>query len=93
METVSVAGYTRRQSLTPEQRTLRARMGAHALHAKRDPRETTRAAREASQGRFEREVDPDGTLPEAERMRRADHARRLHFTRMAYLSAKARQKS
>jgi len=40
--------------------------------------------------KFEREVDPDGTLSEAERARRAKAARRLHFTKLAYASAKAR---
>lgn len=41
--------------------------------------------------RFEREVDPDGVLDEEERARRADHARRAHFTALAYKSAKVRR--
>jgi len=46
-------------------------LAAYSLHAKRDPKETTQAARAAFLTRFEREVDPDGSLPPAERARRA----------------------
>ncbi len=70
----------------------RARLGAFAQHARYDTRETTRAAREAFARRFEREVDPDGVLPEAERARRAEAAKRAHFQRMALRSAQARRK-
>lgn len=75
--------------LTPEQRSLRARIGAHAQHAKHDPLETTAAARHASQVlRFERQVDPDGILSPGERTRRALAARRQY---MATLSLKRSQ--
>lgn len=77
-------------SLTPTERTLRARLGAYALHAQRDPRETTRNARVKFLERFERQVDPDGELPAAERARRAEAARRAHFSRMALRSAVVR---
>lgn len=70
---------------------MRARMAAHMLHAKRDPRETTAKAREAFLGRFERAVDPDGTLPPAERQRRAEAARKAYFTGLAYKSSRARR--
>ncbi len=53
--------------MTPEERTLRARMAAYTLHAKRDARETTAAARSAFLDRFDRMVDPECQLPEAER--------------------------
>lgn len=33
--------------------------------------------------RFEREVDPDGTLTEHERVRQAENARRAHMSRLA----------
>ena len=65
-------------------------MGAFALHARHDPRETTRAARSKFLERFVREVDPEGILPRAERERRAAALRRLHFTRLALASAQAR---
>ncbi|WP_370332603.1 hypothetical protein [Mycolicibacterium hippocampi] len=42
--------------------------------------------------KFERQVDPDGTLPSAERARRAEHARKAHFQRMALKSAQARRR-
>ena len=73
-------------------RTLRARLGAHALHSQCDSREITSNARAAFLSRFEREVDPDGTLPVAERERRAAHARKAYFTRLALKSAMARRK-
>ena len=42
--------------------TLLGRIGAHAMHAKYDSRETTRAARAAFSARFEHAVDPDRVL-------------------------------
>ena len=79
-------------SLTPEQRSLRARIAAYSLHSQRDPRETTKPARDGFMARFEREVDPDGVLPTDERLRRADAARKAHMTRLAYRSSVARGK-
>lgn len=76
--------------LTPEQRSLRARIGAYSLHAQRDPSETTAAARKSFLTRFELEVDPDGALPDAERRRRAKYARKAYFAKLALKSAKAR---
>ena len=73
-------------------RSLAARIGAHSLHAKYDPRETTRAARAAFLDKFERTADPDGTLGPGERRRRAKHLRSAHFTRMALKSAQARRR-
>jgi hypothetical protein len=70
---------------------MRARMAAYMLHTRYDPRETTRAARRAFNQRFLDQVDPDGRLPEAERRRRAEAARRAYFTRLAYLSARKRR--
>ncbi len=70
----------------------RARLGAFAQHARYDTRETTLAARQAFARRFEREVDPDGVLPEPERLRRAEAAKRAYFQRMALRSAKARRR-
>ncbi len=77
--------------LTPAQRSLRARMGAYALHATHDPRETTKAARDAFMGRFERQVDPDGRLSPAERHRRAEAAKKAYFSGLALKSAMARR--
>lgn len=73
-------------------RSLRARIGGLALAAQRDPRQYTAAARAAFLGRFEREVDPDGSLPPAERRRRAEAAKKLHFARLALRSAQSRRR-
>ena len=77
--------------LSPSQRSLRARVAAHAMHARHDSREVAANARKAFVERFEREVDPDGVLPGAERQRRAEHAMRAHMTRLALRSARARR--
>jgi hypothetical protein len=81
------------KNLTAEQRILRSRMAAYRLHATHDPRETTRKARAAFASRFEREVDPDGTLSPTERARRADAARRAYFTELALRSSQARRRA
>lgn len=78
--------------MTPALRSLQGRIGAYKLHSTHDPRETTANARAAFLARFEAEVDPDGALPEAERLRRATMARKAYFARLAYHSAVARMK-
>lgn len=70
-------------------RSMRARIGAYSLHAQRDARETTSAARAAFLSRFLAGIPED--LPEGERLRRAEAARRAHFQRLAYRSALARR--
>jgi hypothetical protein len=77
--------------LSPAERILRARLAAHAMHARNDARQTTTNGRAVFLARFEAEVDPDGRLAPEERRRRADHARRAYFTRLALASAKARR--
>ncbi|MGH8991180.1 MAG: hypothetical protein ACRDZ7_06595 [Acidimicrobiia bacterium] len=77
--------------MTPAERSLRARIAAYSLHARRDPRETTQAARDTFMARFERQVDPDGLLPLAERLRRAEAARKAYFLGLALKSARARR--
>jgi hypothetical protein len=79
-------------SLSPAERSLHARLAAHTKWARYDPKEGTAAARDAFLERFEREVDPDRLLTPEERRRRAEHAKKAHFTRLALLSAKARRK-
>ena len=75
----------------PEEMARRGRIGAHRLHALYDSRQLTAPGRAAFLAKFEREVDPDGVLPEQERLRRASHARKAHFARLARLSALARR--
>jgi hypothetical protein len=72
--------------LTPELRALRARagtLGAFTQHALHDTRETTSAARAAFNDRFVNLVDPKRELPEAERLRRAEAARKAYFQRLS----------
>jgi hypothetical protein len=72
-------------------RILRARMAAHLLHAQiSDPAKHTAPARAAFLSRFEREVDPEGILDPKERARRAEHAKKAYFLKLALASRKAR---
>lgn len=77
---------------SPSEMTLQGRIGAFALHSKHNPRDTTANARAAFLSGFERKVDPGGVLSPEERARRAEMARKEHFARLSYLSAKARRK-
>ncbi len=75
----------------PDEMARRGRIGAYTLHSRHDPKETTKKARASFLERFEREVDPEGVLPEAERARRAEYARKAYFARLANASANARR--
>ena len=79
--------------MTPEQRSLQARMAAHSLHVRvANPAAHTAPARRAFLDRFERDVDPDGVLKPEERARRAEHARKAYFLKLALASAAARRR-
>lgn len=81
----------RSKTLSPSQRTLRARLAAHrSWENTKDPVGRTKPGRDAAFERFERQVDPDGVLSPAERRRRAEHARKAHMTKLAFLSSKKR---
>jgi hypothetical protein len=82
----------RREPMTPSERSLRARIGAYAMHARNDPRQTTASARAAFLERFVREVDPHRSLAAPERHRRAEAARKAYFSRLAYASARRRNR-
>lgn len=82
--------------LTPEQRTLRARIAANTRWAHSSDAQAKANGQRAQRGlleRFAREVDPDGVLPEVERYRRAEQARQAHMQRLALASSKARAKN
>jgi len=75
-------------------RSLAARIAAHDSWAQTPDRSArTAPARAALLAKFERDVDPDGVLAPAERRRRAESARRAHYTRMALRSAQARRRT
>lgn len=78
-------------TLTPSERTMRARMAAHTLHAKHDPKETSAAGRAAFLASFETQVDPEGVLPPDERARRAEQLFKAHMTRLSFKAAQARR--
>lgn len=79
-------------SLTPAERSMRAKLGAHAQWARTEDRTArTASARAGFHRRFENAVDPDGLLDPEERHRRAQHARKAYMLRLAMASAKARR--
>jgi hypothetical protein len=76
-----------------ELRALRGRLAAYESWAKTEDRSArTAKARMAALERFEREVDPNNELGPAERAKRAEFARKAHFTRLALKSAQARRR-
>lgn len=77
--------------MTPEQRRLSARAASHASWAKTvDRTERTSHGTKKFLDRFEKQVDPDGTLPTAERAKRAASARQAYFLNLALKSSQAR---
>lgn len=78
--------------LSPAERSLRGQIAVHESWARTPDRAArTEKARKAALDRFERQVDPDGTLPPAERAKRAENARKAYFSRLALKSAQARR--
>lgn len=80
-------------NLTPAERSMRAQLGAHASWANTADRSArTAAARRAALRRFERQVDPDGTLDPQDRQRRAEHARKAHMLKLSMAAARSRRR-
>lgn len=77
---------------SPQIMHLRGKAGGYACAAQHDPREYTARARSTFLASFEKQVDPDGVLPEGERLRRAQAAKSAHFAKMALKSAKKRSR-
>lgn len=70
-----------------------ARIAAHSSWAVTDDRAArTAPARQALLARFEKQVDPSGTLPVEERLKRVESARKAYYSALAYKSAKARSR-
>lgn len=78
-------------ALTPQQRILRAKLAAHALHATGN-RAGVNAMNASRMARYERQVDPEGKLMPPERRRRAEAAMRSHMHSLALKSSVARSK-
>jgi hypothetical protein len=82
-----------RSSETPAERSLRGRTAVLTSWANTaDWTARTAPGRTKFEGRFDRQVDPDGVLPPHERAKRAAMARRAYFTELARKSAAARRK-
>ena len=77
--------------LTATERKLRAQSGALALHSQVDGLAITERAREVSNfTRWLVLVDPDLSLPAAERTERALRARHSHMVKMSLAASRAR---
>ena len=83
------------QRIVPaSERSLHASIAAHESWAHTPDRSArTAPARAALMATFERQVDPDGALPPDELARRAEHARKAYFLRLALKSARSRRKA
>ena len=80
-------------SSSAEQR-LQAQAAAHTSWARTaDPSARTAPARAALFEKFEREVDPDGTLHPAERARRAEQARIAFYKNLSAKALRARRRA
>jgi hypothetical protein len=80
--------------LTPEQRSMRARIAAHERWANTPDRTAaTSPARAAAASRWEQQVDPEQALAPEVRAKLADSAKRAHFSRMALASSRARARA
>ena len=81
-------------SLTPAERKLRASIAANTRWANTERAERQRLADNGQAGllrRFATEVDPAGTMPAAERDKRARNLLSAHMKRLALASSKARR--
>lgn len=80
-----------RTGLTADERRARASLAAQAMHSMHDATLTTAKARAAYRQRFLDIVDPDHTLHDAERERRATAAMKAQLARMTLQRMKARR--
>lgn len=92
-ESTDCGGEGRKRAMTPEQRRRRARIAAHASWAKTSDRTArTSSGTKAFLDRFQRQVDPEGALPEETRAAMAAHARKAYMLQLAERSAAARRR-
>jgi hypothetical protein len=75
-------------TLTPAQRTQRARIAALTRWSREDPKATAERAQAGLQRKFYNATNPE--LPEAERQRRAAAAYRADMSRIAFQRSKAK---
>jgi hypothetical protein len=79
---------------SPVERSLHAQAASLTYWSQvTDRRAATRPGREGLTRKWEREIDPDGTLPPEELARRVELRRKAHMANMSRLAAKkAREK-
>jgi hypothetical protein len=80
----------KKPKLTATQRIQRARIAALTRWSREDPAASAARGQAGLLAKFVEQVDPDRVLPEAERIRRAEAARRAHMQRLAFRSSKVR---
>lgn len=74
-----------------EQQRRWGKIGGLTAHGRHGPETMLRPALDGFRRRFEREADPESTLTEAERVKRADRLRRAHMLALAARSAAVRR--
>jgi hypothetical protein len=80
--------------LTPSERKLRGFIAAQVRWSTPGQREAaSRAQRERIFRWAEKQVDPDGKLPEDERARLAQNAMQAHMARLSLKAAQARRRA
>ena len=77
--------------LSPSERSMRAQIAANTRWSKEDPAQQVAVLRRGFFQKFLDQVDPNGVLPEAERVRRAESAMRAHMLKLSFKAAKARR--
>jgi hypothetical protein len=77
--------------MLPKTKSLPQQIAANVRWSKEDPTRQGEIMRAGLERRFLDEVDPNRLLPEAERIRRAESARKAFYQRLALASAKARR--
>jgi hypothetical protein len=79
-------------SLTPAERSIRARIAANARWAREPDRLTATApGRRAAFNKLLDEVDPDRVLSESERLKRAKNAQQAQLARIRLAASKRRR--
>lgn len=80
--------------MTPEQITMRARLGAHSKWARTaDRTAATEPARQGFLAKLAKQVDPDGRMSAVELAAAVESARKAHYQRMALRSSQARARN
>lgn len=80
------------RDISPGRMALLAKIGGLTAAARHSGPERTAAARAAYSAHWLTLADPEGVLPEDERVRRAGLLKRAHFARLQLKSADARRR-